>query len=135
MRRITKSGGYVVAFAEPDYGGRIDFPAEFIKIREYQISGLINAGADPRMGRKLKSLFSREGFSSVVSGVYEGSWHDNPSQEEINSEWMVLEEDLSGSINKEELKTLKIYDLKSRENGDRLIFVPTFYGWGVVDKP
>ncbi|MCJ7734737.1 MAG: methyltransferase domain-containing protein [Anaerolineales bacterium] len=134
MRRVTKAGGYIVAFAEPDYGGRIDFPTDFYKIRDYQISGLLNAGADPKMGRKLKSLFTRGGFSAVVSGVYEGSWQDKQTQEDIDSEWMVLEEDLSGLLNEKELKALKKHDLVSRENGSRLIYVPTFYAWGVVEK-
>ena len=37
MIRITKPGGYIVAFAEPDYCGRNDIPAEFINMWEYQI--------------------------------------------------------------------------------------------------
>ncbi len=40
MHRVTSNNGYVVAFAEPDYGGRIDYPPEFIKIRDFQIKGL-----------------------------------------------------------------------------------------------
>jgi len=134
MHRVTSKNGYVVAFAEPDYGGRIDYPPEFIKLRDYQITGLIEAGADPRMGRKLNSLFLAGGFTDIVCGVYEGSWQDPPTQEELESEWRVLQEDLSGILSKTEIAVLKKHEIKSIEKGTRLIYVPTFYCWGKVTK-
>jgi len=134
MHRITKPGGSVVAFAEPDYGGRIDYPPEFIRIRDYQISSLLNAGADPRMGRKLKSLFAPEGFSDLEYGVYQGGWQGDVSDEEFESEWKVLKDDLAGVLNKAELQALKKHDLGARMQGTRLVYVPTFYAWGKVVK-
>jgi len=135
MVRVTAENGYVVAFAEPDYGGRIDYPLEFIRIRDYQISGLINAGADPRMGRTLKALFSAGGFSDIICGVYEGAWKKDLSQSELDSEWQVLEEDLSGILSKTEIAVLKKHETAAIKNGTRLIYVPTFYCWGKVNKP
>ena len=130
MRRVTADDGYVVAFAEPDYGGRIDHPPEFIKIRDLQIAGLLRAGADPRMGRELKSLFSAGGFTEITCGVYEGSWQGEPSPDEIESEWQVLEEDLAGQLSAAEIAALKKYEMGVRKKGARLIYVPTFYCWG-----
>jgi len=132
MIRITKPGGYIVAFAEPDYGGRIDFPPEFNAMKDYQISGLLKAGADPRMGRKLQSLFLESGLVDIQTGVYEGRWEQKPSREEIESEWQVLMEDLTGLLSPVELGALKIDELAAWENGSRLIYVPTFYSWGKV---
>ena len=134
MLRVIKPGGYLVAFAEPDYGGRIDFPQEFTKIRDYQITSLLGAGADPRMGRSLKALFSNAGFSEITCGVYEGYWQEKPSGTEIESEWKVLENDLSGLLSRTEIAVLKDQDFLARENGTRLIYVPTFYCWGKVNK-
>ena len=134
MRRVTANDGFVIAFAEPDYGGRIDYPPEFIKIRDYQITGLINAGADPRMGRTLKSIFSTSDFTDIVCGVYEGSCQKPPSQEELDTEWQVLEEDLSGILTKKEIAVLKEHESKAIEKGTRLAYVPTFYCWGKVNK-
>ena len=134
MRRVTADNGYVVAFAEPDYGGRIDYPPEFIRIRDYQITGLLNAGADPRMGRSLKAIFSEVGFSDIICGVYEGSWQKDPSQADLDSEWRVLEDDLSEVMSGEEIAVLKKREIKSMEKGTRLIYVPTFYCWGKVSK-
>ncbi len=134
MRRVTTNNGYVAAFAEPDYGGRIDYPLEFIRIRDYQITSLLNAGADPRMGRSLKAIFSTGGFSDIVCGVYEGSWNNIPSQSDLDSEWLVLEEDLSGILTSAEITVLKKHERKALEKGTRLIYVPTFYSWGKVIK-
>jgi len=134
IHRVTSNYGYVVAFAEPDYGGRIDYPPEFINIRDHQITGLINAGADPHMGRKLKSLFSAAGFSEIVCGAYEGSWENSPSQADLDSEWQVLEEDLSGILSSEDIAILKKHEQKALRKGTRLVYVPTFYCWGKVNK-
>jgi len=134
MYRITKSGGYLVAFAEPDYGGRIDYPPEFKKLRDYQISGLLKAGADPKMGRMLPSLFRELSLTEIQTGVYEGSWGKQPSPEEIKSEWQVLEEDLAEILPQGELQELKEQELSAWKNGSRLIYVPTFYAWGKVTK-
>jgi len=134
MYRITKPGGYLVAFAEPDYGGRIDYPPEFEKLRDYQISGLLNAGADPKLGRKLSSLFHEAGLAEIQTGVYEGGWGNQLSPEEIKSEWQVLEEDLADLLPQVELQELKKNEISAWKNGSRLIYVPTFYAWGKVTK-
>ena len=134
MHRITKPGGSVVAFAEPDYGGRIDYPPEFIRISEYQINSLLNAGADPRMGRRLRSLYSNSGFTDLEYGVYQGSWQEEVSEQEFESEWKVLKDDLTGILNQAELNALKKHDQATRDQGSRVVYVPTFYAWGKVVK-
>jgi ubiquinone/menaquinone biosynthesis C-methylase UbiE len=134
MLRVTKNGGYLVCFAEPDYGGRLDYPTEFIKLRDYQISGLLNAGADPRMGRKLKGLFHNNKLEEIQCGVYEGYWGSSLSSDEEESEWKMLEHDLQGVLSKKELIELRKHDQSAREKGTRLIYVPTFYAWGKVVK-
>ena len=134
LHRITKPGGSVVAFAEPDYGGRIDYPPEFIHIRDYQISSLLDAGADPRMGRKLKGLFAGGGFTDLEYGVYQGAWQGEISTQEFESEWKILRDDLASVLNKAELNALKKHDLKARKQGSRFTYVPTFFAWGKVIK-
>lgn len=134
LQRVTRPGGIVVAFAEPDYGGRIDYPTEFIRIREYQINSLLNAGADPRVGRKLKSLFNSGGFTDLEYGVYQGHWQGEVSDEEFESEWRILKEDLSSTLNKSELGALRKHDQLTRDQGTRLVYIPTFYAWGKVSK-
>lgn len=132
MARVTRPGGTVVAFAEPDYGGRIDHPEIFSPIREYQISALLDSGADPLLGRKLRSLFQEEGFSEIEGGVYQGNWSGLSSPEEIESEWQVLAADLEKYLSPKELEELQIQERISRQDGTRLVYVPTFYMWGKV---
>jgi ubiquinone/menaquinone biosynthesis C-methylase UbiE len=132
--RVIKPGGYLVAFAEPDYGGRIDYPPEFINLREHQISGLLQAGADPRMGRKLRYLFHEADLEEVHCGVYDGRWEKALDIEDIESDWLMLEEDLKNVLSSTEIKELRKHEQKAIENGYRLIYVPTFYAWGKIPE-
>jgi ubiquinone/menaquinone biosynthesis C-methylase UbiE len=133
MKRITRPGGVIAAFAEPDYGGRIDHPAEFNLIRDLQINALLQAGADPMMGRRIKSLFSGAGLRDLEWGVYQGSWNEVASDKEVRSEWSVLREDLKDQLTRIEIDALEKHDQRSRKAGTRLVYVPTFYCWGYVN--
>ena len=57
MIRVTRPGGAVIAFAEPDYGGRIDYPPRLAELGRLQTEAMRDQGADPETGRKLSSLF------------------------------------------------------------------------------
>lgn len=132
LKRVTRSGGYLVCFAEPDYGGRLDFPLEFASLRDHQVQALSRAGADPFLGRKLKHLFQSLGLAEVQSGVYDGSWNRQPTPAELESEWQVLAADLEGILSQAEIDQLKLRDLRAYQEGSRLAYVPTFYAWGKV---
>jgi len=130
MRRVTKPGGTIAALAEPDYGGRLDYPENFSQLKELQIAGLKEKGADPFLGRKLASLFQKAGIQHVQAGVYQGSWKAPPTPEEFSSEWKVLQDDLASQLTKEELRELKNQEEQAWNNQRRMLFVPTFYAWG-----
>jgi len=130
MRRVTRSGGTIAALAEPDYGGRLDYPENFSHLKELQIAGLKEKGADPFLGRKLSALFQQAGIQHVQAGVYQGRWKGTPTSEEISSEWKVLQEDLASQLTKEELRKLKLQEEQAWSNQHRMLFVPTFYAWG-----
>jgi len=132
MGRITRPGGTVVAFAEPDYGGRIDHPPQFTPIRDLQIAALQKAGADPLLGRKLRGMFWEAGFTDIEAGVYQGSLSRETTQEEIESEWKVLAADLADFLSDKELEEFQQHELSSRQKGTRLVYVPTFFTWGKV---
>jgi SAM-dependent methyltransferase len=133
MLRVTQLGGYVLALAEPDYGGRIDFPEELAQVGEWQIEALREQGADPFIGRKLRSLFSTAGLNSIEVGVLGGQWGEDPMAENIELEWEVLKSDLSckNEFIASAVK-LKDLDLTSRRAHHRILYVPTFYAIGVV---
>lgn len=131
-RRIVGSGGWVLALAEPDYGGRIDYPDTLAGLGQAQAEALHSQGADTKMGRRLGGLFHQTGMVNIETGVVSGRWMGNATQEEIDLEWQVLEADLTGRLSHQELSRLCQIDHQARESGERTLFVPTFYAIGQV---
>jgi ubiquinone/menaquinone biosynthesis C-methylase UbiE len=70
--RVTRPGGWILALAEPDHASRLDFPEPLGRLGERQTEALATEGADVRMGRKLRSLFSAAGLGEVTAGVLGG---------------------------------------------------------------
>lgn len=133
MARVTKPGGSVIAMAEPDYGGRIDYPEPLERIGRMQFASLQRQGADPLMGRKLSGLFKQAGLRDVEAGVLGGQWSGEPDWNGWEMEWQVIENDVHrSSIQPGELAYLKSADRSACLAGQRTLFVPTFYAWGTV---
>ena len=129
MRRVTKAGGYIIAFAEPDYGGRIDYPEKLTIIGDWQILALKRQGADPIIGRKIKGLFYKANLSEIKTGVIGAEWQ--PSDNTLDAlEWQLVFHDVEDFISNDKLEYYKNLDLKSRLSGQRVLFVPTFYAIG-----
>ena len=58
MKRVICPGGYVLALAEPDYGGRIDYPFALELSGKWQIQALQHQGADPFGGKEARRIIS-----------------------------------------------------------------------------
>jgi len=133
MCRVTRSGGVVMAIAEPDYGGRIDYPSELSLLGKWQTESLSQQGADPNIGRKLRSLFSNTALVNVEAGVLGGEWNSSFNPQEFNSEWETLISDLANQPRKlTQLPRLKQMDAHSSTLGERILYTPTFYAWGRI---
>lgn len=137
MSRVTKPGSAVLALAEPDYGGRIDYPPALEIINGWQSASIQAVGGDPNFGRQLKSLFHAAGFSDIEAGVIGAQWKDSPAPADIESEWQVIHHDLEAVEQKssellENLEDLKQLDMRAWSIGDRILYVPTFYALGRV---
>jgi SAM-dependent methyltransferase len=132
MKRITKSEGMILALAEPDYGGRIDYPEELEPMGREQAEALRRQGADPCMGRKLRRLFSDADLVNVHVGVLGGQWYGLPDQMTINSENANLSRDLGGQITAKELDAYITANQEAWSKGHRLLYVPTFYASGMI---
>jgi SAM-dependent methyltransferase len=128
MARLTRPGGAVLACAEPDYGGRIDYPEE-LPLARWQAEALRRDGADPFIGRKLPALFTQAGLSANV-GVVPSLWDDEALRVEFGAEWALMERTLVGMVSEDELRHHKQLDWQAIEDGQRLIFVPIFYAVG-----
>jgi SAM-dependent methyltransferase len=132
MRRVTRPGGWVFAFSEPDYGGRIDRPDALQALGEAQAESLAAQGADTRMGRGLPALFAAVGFDAVQWGVLAAERRSPPNPAETDLEWAILRADLAGRFSPEALGELEALDRRSSASGERVLFIPTFYAAGRV---
>jgi ubiquinone/menaquinone biosynthesis C-methylase UbiE len=134
MARVTRPGGSVLALAEPDYGGRIDFPAEFATLGTLQSTALRQQGADPCLGRKLAGIFQQAGLRQIESGVLGGQWAAEAlTSLDWEGEWQVLENDLkqmSEGLSASDIAHWRERDRQARRRGERVLFVPTFWAWG-----
>jgi len=130
MVRVVRPGGYVLVLAEPDYGGRIDYPIELSRLGRFQTEALRSQGAGPERGRELGALFLSTGIQEIEVGVLGGRWQVPAQVEDWEAEWAILEYDLEGSVTAEELARWKETDRRAWERGERILFVPTFYAWG-----
>lgn len=130
MIRAARPGSPVIAFAEPDYGGRIDYPPELENLGRLQAEALRIQGADPNIGRKLSKLFHQAGLAAVETGLLGGQWNGAPSSEQQESEWRTLRQDLAAVVPAEDLDGYQQIDAQAWRAGQRVLFVPTFYAAG-----
>jgi ubiquinone/menaquinone biosynthesis C-methylase UbiE len=129
MKRVTKPGAPVLAFAEPDYSVRQDEPRELAPLGHWQLESLKRQGADPTLGARLADLFSRAELRLVETGPMQSEANDL-SPEEWESEWEVIESDLIGFIPADTIHSMRVLDRQARERGDRVLHVPTYFAWG-----
>ena len=122
MMRVTRPGGAILVCAEPDYGGRIDYPD--LPLGRWQADALRSEGADPLLGRKLRALFPT-GQTEV--GVIPGLWDLGTLRAEFDREWGLWMRSLAGMVPPDELSRLRAADQAAIESGERLVFMPVFY--------
>jgi SAM-dependent methyltransferase len=134
MQRVAAPNGAILALAEPDYGGRIDYPEELNRLGIWQSQALHSQGADPKIGRRLAGLFRQAGLVEVESGVLGAQWGQSLTERDNGMEWQVLRNDLAETIPQEELDALERIDRQANQAGERVLYVPTFYAWGRVSK-
>lgn len=132
MRRVTRSGGCLIALAEPDHLARIDYPPPLEKLGRLQTQALQKQGADIAIGRKIQALFTKTGLKKVETGILGGQWTAGDLKRTDETEWMALRADLSQELSEETLSHYKKVDQKARNAGQRVLFIPTFYAFGVV---
>jgi SAM-dependent methyltransferase len=129
MLRLTRPSGCLMAFAEPDYGGRLDYPRQFGELGELQIEALERQGADPYIGRRLRALFVEAGAREVFSGVLGAEWTSSELQSSLEAEREILSQDLESlPPSKAVGGLLDAGQAWSAEQ--RTLFVPTFFALG-----
>jgi len=129
MKRVTRAGGHILAFAEPDYSNRIDKPDELAQLGRWQTESLKRQGANPELGARLAETFFQAGIRINETGTIRGP-EKEPSPEEWEIEWAVIESDLAGTVTDEDIQKMKRLDRQARTRGERVLRVPTYFAWG-----
>lgn len=129
MKRVGKPGAAIIAFAEPDYTARLDEPRELILLGTWQTESLKKQGANPGLGAELADLFFRAGIQLNETGTLQNAEHD-PSPDEWELEWAVLESDLAGFVSEADIQKMKSLDQRAWADRERKLYVPTYFAWG-----
>ncbi len=132
MKRVTSPSGYVIAFAEPDYGARADRPAELAWLGQRQNEALARQGAALRRGAEVAELFQQAGIRILETGRIRPPETRILSVEDWESEWQALQADLKDDLSPTDLDRLRELDRKAMLLGQRMLSVPTYFAWGQV---
>ncbi len=132
MKRVTRPQGYVLALAEPDYTARVDRPLEIAWLGKQQTESLKKRGADVGLGSRLAELFYQAGISILETGVIKSLDNKTLTFKEWENEWEVLETDLEGIVQKQEIQKMKHVDELAWRHGEHIFNVPTYFSWGQV---
>jgi hypothetical protein len=85
------------------------------------------------MGRKLSGNFHQAGLHQVETGVLGGQWSGEIDWDAWECEWRVLASDTNHLPQADiDLTAMKAVDKEAYLDGQRVLFVPTFYAWGIV---
>lgn len=129
VREMARVGQIVLALAEPDYGRRVDQPAELSQLGDWQTQALIRQGADPFFGSKLAETFYQSGIRLEETGPIQRSGVMR-SLDDWENEWDVIQADLAGLVHSRDIQKMKKLDENARRLGKRVLHVPTYFAWG-----
>jgi len=132
MKRVTRRGGYVLALAEPDYEHRQDEPPALRPVGQWQNEALRRQGAAIGFGTSLAETFHRAGIRLIETGAIQRSGLEAPEKTEWGLEWSVLESDLRAVLPSIQIQKIKALEEQARAEGQRVLYVPTYFAWGKV---
>ncbi len=131
MQRVTRHGGWLCLFAEPDYAARLDFPSPLDQLGQAQNQSLQDQGVCLTTGRSLTSWLSQVGLESVQSGILGGHWSNTLNDHTWLLEWQTIAHDLETQLDPQTLQNYRDLDQQAYQQGQRVLFIPTFYAWGM----
>jgi SAM-dependent methyltransferase len=122
MKRVSR--GWVVCFAEPDYGARIDFPDSLSELPWVIAEAIKKDGGNPYTGRRLRGYLSFAGMDPEI-GVFDSVWSLKQLESEFKDEWDFLR--ASAFSKHQDLNGLKREAESAIELKTRMQFTPIFY--------
>jgi SAM-dependent methyltransferase len=123
--KLLNKKGILLILAEPDYGGRIDFPDELCFLNEIFTGHIISQKGDPFIGRKLKTLLLKSGWQSEVGLANYLNFPVTFDPDIWKNEWRFWQ-DLAGLSGQTVDKILRL-EIKAARYQQRLVIFPVFY--------
>ena len=132
MVRVLEPGGALLAAAEPDYGGLVEYP-EHPEYSRALREALELQGADPLAGRKLAMLFRASGLGTRT-GVSATPWEGETLVGEFDSRLPLINRDLEMVLGR--ARVARVLE-REREylSAGKLYMVPLFWALGVKPLP
>ncbi len=124
LKELLRPGGILLVLAEPDYGGRIDFPVQLDFLKEIFIGHIVQAGGDPFIGRRLASLLGKAGFQASVELASCLHFPGGFTGDVWEREWKFWQE-LAG-LSDHTLKRILRLEKSAAACGERLVLFPVF---------
>lgn len=129
-RRVTRPGGAVIAFAEPDYSLRVPTNPSLAKICQLQVNSLRAQGADPDIGSRLGELFPAAGIQPTEYGQLQIDL-TFMDEDAFELELDVLKSDVKHMLPATDLDQI-LAGLHETKPELLTFLVPTFFCWGWV---
>jgi ubiquinone/menaquinone biosynthesis C-methylase UbiE len=120
MKRVTRVGGWIACLAEPDYGGRLDYPMSELW-EELLLESL--SAPDPFIGRKIRTLFLEAGLQAEM-GLQSTVLSSNVVRDLYHAEFEKLAHFLGE--NSANLARLKFF-LEKHDPAEFFSFMPVFF--------
>ena len=127
MARVLEPGGILLGCAEPDYGGRVEYP-EHPEFTSALDSSLAGKGADIRIGRRLGVLF-REAGLGVEVGVSATVWDGELLKRRFETKKIKFLRDLEMVLEKDEAERV-LGEESSQVKAGKMLMVPLFWALG-----
>ncbi len=117
--------GTLLVLAEPDYGGRIDFPDELNFLNAIFTGHIANQKGDPFIGRKINALLSALDLRTEVGLASHLHFPTDFDPAAWEKEWRFWQE-LAGLSERDVVKILRL-ERKAARLRQRLVLFPVFY--------
>lgn len=124
VRKLLGENGMLLVMAEPDYGGRIDFPSRLDFLKGIFIEHIEKAGGDPFIGRKLASLLREAGFKADVELASALNFPRAGASASWRQEWLFWQE-LAG-FDDAMLRKIMRLENSATIGAERLVVFPVF---------
>jgi SAM-dependent methyltransferase len=125
IKKLLSKKGALLILAEPDYGGRIDFPDELNFLNGIFTGHIVSQKGDPFIGRKLKTLLFKSGWQTEVGLASYLHFPETYDPDIWENEWRFWQE-LAGLSDRTVNKIIRLEKNAARFQ-QRLVLFPVFY--------